>query len=78
VRVSCDVHLCSLHSAHTNLTINLQLYTTAEIGLIMEIPRTAACVASSDSLLLEIDKHDFENFLLILPAAAKGRWRVLL
>jgi serine/threonine protein kinase len=24
---SCDVYVCSLHSAHTNLTINMQLYT---------------------------------------------------
>jgi hypothetical protein len=26
-KCSCDVHLCSLHSAHANLTINMQLYT---------------------------------------------------
>jgi ankyrin repeat protein len=24
---SCDVYLCFLHSAHANLTINMQLYT---------------------------------------------------
>jgi TNF receptor-associated protein 1 len=24
---SCDVHLCSLHSAHANLTVNVQLFT---------------------------------------------------
>jgi hypothetical protein len=23
----CDVRLCSLHSAHADLTINIQLYT---------------------------------------------------
>jgi hypothetical protein len=27
VTFSCDVHLCSLHSAHANLTVNVQLYT---------------------------------------------------
>lgn len=41
-----------------------------EIGLIMDIPRTASCEAVEASLLLELHKDDFRHFLTILPAEA--------
>eukprot|EP01006_Ploeotia_vitrea_P048887 TRINITY_DN67286_c7_g1_i1.p1 TRINITY_DN67286_c7_g1~~TRINITY_DN67286_c7_g1_i1.p1 ORF type:complete len:743 (+),score=360.85 TRINITY_DN67286_c7_g1_i1:38-2230(+) len=38
-----------------------------ETGLIMGMPRTASIVARADSLLLELRKDDFQNFLKLVP-----------
>lgn len=40
-----------------------------EISLIMGMPRTAAIVATSPALLLELRKDDFQNFLKLTPNA---------
>jgi hypothetical protein len=37
---SCDIHLCSQHSACTNLTINMQLFTLLE--RLARLPKSAA------------------------------------
>eukprot|EP00475_Leptophrys_vorax_P029644 TRINITY_DN4375_c0_g2_i1.p1 TRINITY_DN4375_c0_g2~~TRINITY_DN4375_c0_g2_i1.p1 ORF type:complete len:629 (+),score=169.02 TRINITY_DN4375_c0_g2_i1:34-1887(+) len=38
-----------------------------EIGLMIDMPRTATIVAVDDSLLLELRKDDFQNFLQLAP-----------
>ena len=38
-----------------------------EISLIMDMPRTASIIASEDTLVLELRKDDFHNFLKLTP-----------
>lgn len=40
-----------------------------EIGLMIEMPRTATISAKEDCLLLELRREDFENFLQVAPEA---------
>jgi CRP-like cAMP-binding protein len=43
-----------------------------EIGLMIDMPRTATIVAVDDSLLLELRKEDFQNFLQLAPSCEQN------
>lgn len=42
-----------------------------EIGLMVDMPRTATIRATEDCLLLELKKNDFNNFLTLAPESSK-------
>jgi CRP-like cAMP-binding protein len=43
-----------------------------EIGLMIAMPRTATIIALNDSLLLELRKEDFQNFLTLAPSCEEN------